>query len=53
VSCSNILYGNSFFVYLRQGESSSEKLPISLQIAATMETIIEKNIFQQAGSIQG
>ncbi|CAF3897884.1 unnamed protein product [Adineta steineri] len=38
-----------------QSESSSEQQqqPISLQIASSMETIIEKNILQQAGKIRG
>ncbi|CAF1078293.1 unnamed protein product [Rotaria sp. Silwood1] len=36
-----------------QNESSSEKQPISLQIASSMEIIIEKNILQLAGSIRG
>ncbi|CAF5070732.1 unnamed protein product, partial [Rotaria socialis] len=33
--------------------ASSEKQPISLQIATSMETIIEKNILQLAGNIRG
>ncbi|CAF1308496.1 unnamed protein product [Rotaria sordida] len=36
-----------------QSESSSEKQPISLQIASTMETIIERNILQLAGNVRG
>ncbi len=39
--------------YFRHSESSSEKQPISLQIASSMEMIIEKNILQQAGQIRG
>jgi len=42
-----------FFFYFRHSESSLEKQPISLQIASSMETIIEKNILQQAGQIRG
>jgi hypothetical protein len=40
-------------LFIRQNESSSEKQPLSLQIASTMETIVEKHVLQQAGNIRG
>jgi len=41
------------FFYIRQNESSSNKQPRSLQIANSLENIIENNILQQAGTIRG
>lgn len=37
----------------REANAGTAKQPTSLQIANTMETIIEKNIFQQAGHVRG
>ena len=37
----------------REANAATAKQPTSLQIANTMETIIEKNIFQQAGHVRG
>lgn len=43
---------NVCYVFSNIG-TSAMKQPISLQVAATMEVIIEKNIFPNAGNIQG
>jgi hypothetical protein len=37
----------------RENDSPIDKLPTSLQIATSMETVIEKNILQQAGTVRG
>lgn len=42
-----------FFLYLRDLGASAAKLPLSLQVASTMENIIEKNVLPNAGHVQG
>lgn len=37
----------------RQNPPTLDKHPLSLQIAATMETILENNILQQTGNVRG
>jgi hypothetical protein len=39
--------------FVRQNESSSANQPLSLQIANSMESIIENNILRLAGNIRG
>jgi hypothetical protein len=41
------------YVPCREVNAATAKQPTSLQIANTMERIIEKNIFQQAGHVRG